>query len=542
VKRSPVLNGFLLEPAHTCGAPLPVQFRDTSKAAVSWEWKTEQSGANFRSADKAPAYTFDYGGTYYVYLKITDAAGCTAQTTKTVDVYAPTVTIQSPDERWPGDQSVASCGPKDVRFTATGTQPIKKYLWDFGDGTTSAEAAPVHPYKKKGHYLVKLTYTTEGGCTGTADFRYGVQISERVKVDFTASQTQVCGQTQVTFTNQSGPTVYYSWNFGDGYFQASTGEGHMIQKQFWEEGTYTVGLIATDGVCADTLVKKDYIKVTAPFPKISGYTTTCEGTRGEVTFTQESRKTDSWHWDFGDGTKLDLTTDQREVKHTYKKTGHYWVTLTNKRGGCRVEEKLLATVVLRQKPLLAVDKPEICMRNEALKITVSNLESNNPNNWDGHWNYGIVLYDKDWNHLTSGVYGASWLNGSVELPRMDFYQNHDGIRAIVTSGPNGCADTTSLQALKIKGPMAGFRQNIRPCAPGGTVYLQDTSVINPGKPIVKWEWNWHDNSSNTYTKPGEVSHTYFWPSEYPVYLTVTDAAGCSNTTMNWVDAYRNGLE
>ena len=37
------------------------------------------------------------------------------------------------------------------------------YLWDFGDGSTSTEAAPVHAYVSSGDYTVSVTVTGKGG-------------------------------------------------------------------------------------------------------------------------------------------------------------------------------------------------------------------------------------------------------------------------------------------------------------------------------------------------------------------------------------------
>ena len=41
------------------------------------------------------------------------------------------------------------------------------YMWDFGDGTTSAEAFPTHVYANGGPYELCLTMTTNGACTST---------------------------------------------------------------------------------------------------------------------------------------------------------------------------------------------------------------------------------------------------------------------------------------------------------------------------------------------------------------------------------------
>jgi PKD repeat protein len=45
--------------------------------------------------------------------------------------------------------------------------PIVSWLWDFGDGNTSEEAAPVHIYEEPGLYFATLAITTEDGCTST---------------------------------------------------------------------------------------------------------------------------------------------------------------------------------------------------------------------------------------------------------------------------------------------------------------------------------------------------------------------------------------
>lgn len=44
---------------------------------------------------------------------------------------------------------------------------VVKYLWDFGDGETSAESNTTHQYKEPGTYTVKLTVTLEDGNTDT---------------------------------------------------------------------------------------------------------------------------------------------------------------------------------------------------------------------------------------------------------------------------------------------------------------------------------------------------------------------------------------
>ncbi|AKB80302.1 cell surface protein [Methanosarcina horonobensis HB-1 = JCM 15518] len=51
-----------------------------------------------------------------------------------------------------------------VNFSSEGSQG-SKYLWDFGDGTTSTEPNPIHTYNKCGDYTVHLEVTDSGEVT-----------------------------------------------------------------------------------------------------------------------------------------------------------------------------------------------------------------------------------------------------------------------------------------------------------------------------------------------------------------------------------------
>ena len=55
--------------------------------------------------------------------------------------------------------------PLTVQFTdtSTSTQGIATWLWDFGDGQTSAERHPMHGYTAEGSYDVSLTVTGPEG-------------------------------------------------------------------------------------------------------------------------------------------------------------------------------------------------------------------------------------------------------------------------------------------------------------------------------------------------------------------------------------------
>ncbi|MEY4927840.1 MAG: hypothetical protein RI894_2276, partial [Bacteroidota bacterium] len=113
------------------------------------------------SGERTTVISATISGTYTV--TITNAAGCTATATATVDccnlqitemrnliyVHAQAVTFPTP--------TVTGC--------ATGS--VLSYLWEFGDGTTSTVASPTKTYTNTGVYNVCLTVTCTAAAGGT---------------------------------------------------------------------------------------------------------------------------------------------------------------------------------------------------------------------------------------------------------------------------------------------------------------------------------------------------------------------------------------
>ncbi|UTW62471.1 T9SS type A sorting domain-containing protein [bacterium SCSIO 12741] len=71
-----------------------------------------------------------------------------------------------------------------IHNRSTGSNPT--YLWDFGDGSTSTQAKPVHVYSGNGPYKVCLTVTS-GSCTDT--------YCDTVKIDSNGHVTRGAGLT-----------------------------------------------------------------------------------------------------------------------------------------------------------------------------------------------------------------------------------------------------------------------------------------------------------------------------------------------------------
>jgi PKD repeat protein len=85
--------------------------------------------------------------------------GCRNKITKSIVVGQP----PKPDFTW-----TAYCKGDSTRFVDRSTSQfgvVNGYAWEFGDGNTSSVKNPVHTYGTFGYYPVKLSITTDAGCS-----------------------------------------------------------------------------------------------------------------------------------------------------------------------------------------------------------------------------------------------------------------------------------------------------------------------------------------------------------------------------------------
>ncbi len=527
VNKVPLLNGFIAELQGACGVPVKINYKDTSSEAVAWEWKNYYYGTTFATTQNS-SYTYTSGDWEYVYLTVTNAAGCSNTASKYINYAKPNVYITLTNS---SNGSYQGCTGLTLDFAATPDTLIKDYSWNFGDGSAiSTEKNPTHLFNKAGNYTVTLNYTTNNGCKGTATFNNVVVVDKPV-FDFTSqSGTVICGNMPDTFVATPALANWsYYWSFNEENSPYLYGYSTIIQ-QFNYDTTYTVKMIAGSYGCYDTVVKTDYIKVLPPFPRIYQVFNTCDGTRGDVRFTENSEKALQWKWDFGDGGTENYSAFKDTIRHTYTKTGTYKVVLSAVNGGCTVRDSTSAYVLLKQNPLLTADKTDVCASG-IVNFRLSGYEIN-----------PYPYYSIDQFYITDKQYGdLTACNAPISLPSY-YWQNEvkgtiqsldpgkDNLRMITTSEYFRCYDTSNFIPIKIHGPKAGFKIEPHSGCFKDPLIFTDTSHSNNG--IVKWEWDFADYKPQTLFSGGSTIHTYNNPGYYYPLLTVTDSDGCFNQTDN----------
>lgn len=146
---------------------LNVVFVDRSKnKPTAWSWDFgECAGAQCRSTEQNPSYTYQKPGRYTVILTATNAAG-SSRATKLVTVASAAPPV------------AGFCYKRNklvVIFTDTSTQSPTSWQWDFGDCATneacrSTAQHPGHTYAEPGTYAVTLTATNAAGQSTNSKF------------------------------------------------------------------------------------------------------------------------------------------------------------------------------------------------------------------------------------------------------------------------------------------------------------------------------------------------------------------------------------
>ncbi|MBS3915005.1 MAG: PKD domain-containing protein [Bacteroidetes bacterium] len=149
-----------------------------------------------------------------------------------------------------------ACVGDPIQFNATATVnsgSITNYSWDFGDGKTDVSEDPLHTYATANTYNVKLTVTSDKGCTATAG-----PIAANAYVlpvaDFSWQQTETRGmETDHVFEFTGSGANQYFWTFHDG--QTNT-VGGPFTMTFLQQGQKTEELlvISANG-CRDSIKK-----------------------------------------------------------------------------------------------------------------------------------------------------------------------------------------------------------------------------------------------------------------------------------------------
>lgn len=274
---------------------LTVNFTDASAGLVStyaWDF-----GDGSTSDLANPEHVYAAGGDYTVCLIV---GGCDLP-----DTLCSVISICEPV--FAGYSNVSDA--LTATFTNESTGGDLSYFWDFGDGSTSTDADPVHVYDEAGTYTACMIAYSDCDADTTC-----TTITIVCDLPVAAYSLETSGLT-IMFTNESLFDDDQVWDFGDGTNSIEADPTHTYAVN----GTYIVCLTVTNvcgsAIFCDTITVCDIIG--------AGFTTSQSAF--DVDFTNGSTGTvATYDWDFGDG----ATSTDENPTHTYGTDGEYTICLT----------------------------------------------------------------------------------------------------------------------------------------------------------------------------------------------------------------------
>jgi gliding motility-associated-like protein len=149
--------------SQSVGCPgLTVSFFENASNATAYRW--DFGDGSEVSNDPNPTYTYGEPGDYVVTLTTVGVGGCETSTSKT--------TVSVSDQSFatftasPSADTALAIPGAMVQFTDSSANAIS-WFWDFGDGSISTQANPMHEYSAPGEYFVTLRVTDANGCVST---------------------------------------------------------------------------------------------------------------------------------------------------------------------------------------------------------------------------------------------------------------------------------------------------------------------------------------------------------------------------------------
>ncbi|TVQ49604.1 MAG: PKD domain-containing protein [Saprospirales bacterium] len=286
-------------------APLTVKFSNTSSGnpdLFNWDFP---GGSPSNSNEENPEVTYQNAGVFDVSLTVGNPIGnSTLEIDELIEVLSETE----------ADFDFEIEG-RNVVFSNLADN-IDSLSWDFGDGNTSTDSMPEHLYSEDGEYEVVLIAIGECGIDTISKI---LEILTPPIAGFDYALDAICVPVTVSFFNlSSSNTDSILWLFPGGI--PATSAADTVHVTYEESGSFDFSLIAFGTGGIDTLFNDSLLILqAAPSGEFN-----FEITNFEVSFFQNTSNTDTWEWDFGDGTK---SSDENPT-HLYQNEGRYDVLLS----------------------------------------------------------------------------------------------------------------------------------------------------------------------------------------------------------------------
>ena len=477
----------------------------------SYEWFAND--LSLGTGESFPGYTIGSDGEKVRIKLLADSKfGCGTDTISMVFE-----TVKNVTASFTKDQ-VRGCGPLTVNFTNTSVpQSGPDYLWDFGNGQTSALAQPgavvfaPHPLNRDTTYIITLKAYTD--CQSTI-YTDSVLVRPKPVPIFSPDVTNGCSPLTINIKNQSrGIPNTYTWDFGDGQTLVSNDNRDLSHTYYTAvTDTVTIKLIAENECGRDS---SSYNIVVYPNTITADLVVNGDKKFGcipfEVKFDNNSIGANKFNWDFADGGTLITGSAPETVSHTFTVPGIYHVKLLATNGCSQGTDEEIITVYPNPDAVFAPEKPVYCVTDSVAFINSS--DANCSFRWD--FNDG----------------------GFSDLPAPKHVFNNPGTYnvklTVLRSYPDGsiCSNSSMHPVEILALPVAIFSSN---AAQLNCVPFNLNVAATPAN-AANVEWDFGDPPSGDNIATGfTASHLFTEPGIYTVRATAYNFTGCAASYIQYV--------
>jgi len=486
-------------------------FNDTTTGGTApymYAWDFDGDGT-VDSTEQNPSHHYPYPGSHTVRLNITDAHGCSNETTKAVYVVHTPVAVAQVNR-----SNVATPGGW-VLFNGTGstcdtntTQPNSlNYTWEIHGGIYHGATVE---YYVTNTTTAFLTVTDEYNCTATDNVTVTYLHRPVPVINFTATGCLRVELNASESYDPDGNITAYEWDADNG--NIDNGTGVTCTANFSEGGNHTIRLNVTDDSgLTNTTTKVIYVsckpravaKANRSFVASPGDWVLFNGT--DSTYDTNVTNSLNYTWlihgtpydDDGEGILYYVTNDTTAVLTVRDR---YNCTDTNTSG---------ATVLFMYRPVPAVINFTVI---GCLEVELNASESYDP---DGN----ITAYEWDLDN------DSSYDDATGITCTYNFSEGGDHTVGLMVTDDSNLTNTTRKVIYVVRKPTAVARVNRSDvAAPGGWVLFDGSdSTCDPQSEPLNYTWNIQGYIYHNVTVPFNVSGTT------TAVLNVTDKYDCTDT-------------
>ncbi|MFN0275026.1 MAG: PKD domain-containing protein [Chitinophagales bacterium] len=499
VEEPPLVTYTYTDPSSVCETPFSVSFTPTISGSYSTVlWSFEDDGFTSTSSMLNPTYTWNQSGDFDVSITVSTTGGCIS-TYSLPDL----VTIGELDlvlNAFPPE----GCFPLTTTFSATGSEALTTYLWNFWDGTTSTAANPTHLYSTVGCTDVSLIASSVNGCSDT------VYINDMICVGDTLTALLVIPDSScpgVMLEVDYLPLDSITAIIDGGLDYASTSPVSSSTVITLPPGDHTVDYITWNNGCTDTISSDIHILDVDDSNLSVTYNCTDPYTVELFIDPVLADSSCGWLWDFGDGTTDSISLNPT---HTYSAAGTYHVTVTYY---CITPDPcqglgIYVTIKTPVADFIAV--PEVrCYVPGAIYFSNFSTDGISDAGLTYQWDFGDGYYS------------------TLDNPTHTYFSPGQFIVELTITDSRGCTAFTSDTVYLSSITASLFTPDYGGCLPFDAEF-SDLSVSS-GADISSWTINWDDGTIDTFYSASDVddlTHTYSTQNYYNVTMTVINELGC----------------